>query len=76
MITQHQLMDAATETVFVCSLLHSFLPPWDGFADFPRFQKYYKLGVYIIGYLALSARSTVYQSVSMKNQQVNGKGNP
>jgi len=68
MITQHQMLDAATETVFVCSILHSLLPPWDAFGDFPRVQKYYKLFIYIIGYMALSARSTVYSSVSLKNQ--------
>ena len=71
MVTQHQLVDLATETVVVCSLLHTFLPPWDFLSDFPRAQKYYKAIVYVIGYIGLNARSTVYQSVSMKNQASN-----
>ena len=65
MITQHQLLDIATETVVVCSILHNFLPPWDFLADFPRAQKYYKLVIYIIGYVALNARSTVYRSIAV-----------
>lgn len=72
MISQHQLVDLATETVVACSLLHTFLPPWDFLADFPRAQRYYKLVVYVIGYIGLNARSTVYQSVSMKNQVAQG----
>lgn len=71
MITQHQLMDIGTETIVVCSLLHTFLPPWDFLNDFPRAQKYYKLAVYIIGYVALNGRSTVYRSLSTTQ---NGNG--
>jgi hypothetical protein len=67
-ITQHQLLDIATQTVVACSLLHTFLPPWDFLNDFPTAQKYYKVFVYLVGYIGLNARSTVYQSVSMKNQ--------
>ena len=67
MITQHQMIDIGTEAVVVCSLLHSFLPPWDFLNDFPRAQKYYKLAVYVIGYVALNGRSTVYRSISTQN---------
>lgn len=66
MITQHQLLDIATETVVVCSILHNFLPPWDFLNDFPRAQKYYKLAIYLIGYVALNARSTVYKSIAVQ----------
>lgn len=76
MITEHQWVDIFTETVVVSSILHTMLPPWDFLNDFPRAQKYYKLVVYLVGYVALNARSTVYQSVSMKNQQANGNGTP
>ena len=65
MITQHQLIDIGTETVVACSILHSFLPPWDFLNDFPRAQKYYKAAVYVIGYVGLNARSTVYKSISV-----------
>lgn len=64
MITQHQLIEVGAEIVVVSSLLHSFLPPWDFLNEFPRAQKYYKLFVYVIGYVALNGRSTVYRSIS------------
>jgi len=52
--------------VFVCSVLHSVLPPWDAdpFAPFPTFVKYYKVLIYVIGYAAINARSTVWKSIS------------
>lgn len=56
----HWLIDAAADTVVVCSILHSVLPPWDFLSDFPRAQKFYKAAIYAIGYVALNARSTVY----------------
>ena len=68
MLTHHQLLDLVTETVVACSILHSFLPPWDFLNDFPRAQKYYKLAVYVIGYIALNARSTVYKSISVQGE--------
>lgn len=60
----HWVFDYAAGTIVVCSLLHTFLPPWDFLADFPRAQKYYKAFVYVIGYIAMNARSTVYSSIS------------
>lgn len=48
-----------------------------GLADFPRAQsvfrgafhnRWYKLLVYTVGYIALNARSTVWQSISVKRQ--------
>lgn len=74
MITQHQLIDLATETVVTCSLLHTFLPPWDFLNDFPKAQKYYKLAVYVIGYIALNGRSTIYQSISTTKGNNGGNG--
>lgn len=62
----HHLLDVGMEAVVVCSVLHNFLPPWDFLNDFPRAQKYYKLTVYIIGYIALNARSTVYRSIAVQ----------
>lgn len=63
----HQFLDITTETIAVCSILHTLLPPWDFLNDFPRTQKYYKLLVYVIGYLALNGRSTVYKNISINN---------
>lgn len=48
----------------------------EGLADFPNAQatfracfhnRYYKLFIYIIGYVALNARSTVWKFISVKN---------
>lgn len=63
----HHFFDIATAIVTICSILHTMLPPWEALNDFPRAQKYYKLAVYVIGYLALSGRSTLYKSISIQN---------
>lgn len=47
-----------------CSILHNFLPPWEAFNEFPTLRKYYKLFIYLIGYVALNARSTFNPSLS------------
>lgn len=49
------------------SILHSFLPPWDFLSDYPRAQKAYKLVIYVIGYVALNARSSLYPALSTKD---------
>jgi hypothetical protein len=57
-------------TSFSASLAHSFLlPPWDApeIAQFPRFQKYYRLFVYVVGYVAVNMRSTTFRSISIHN---------
>lgn len=59
------LMQVALRTVVTCSVLHTFLPPWEFLTDFPKAQKYYKVLVYVVGYVALNGRSTVYQSISV-----------
>lgn len=68
----HRWLDTVTRVVFVASILHSVLPPWDAepLKPFPTFQKYYRLLIYVIGYIAISARSTVYPSIS--TQKVGG----
>ena len=58
------LIKLGTEIVTGASILHTLLPPWDAFDDFPTAQKYYKLFIYIVGYAALNGRSTLYQSIS------------
>lgn len=65
----HKLFDIATGIVTVASVVHTLLPPWDAFNDFPRTQKVYKLIVYIVGYLAVNARSTVYPTISTTKPQ-------
>jgi len=64
---QVDIVKLATEVVAGSSLLHTILPPWEALSDFPGAQRYYKLLVYIVGYVALNGRSTLYASVSTKN---------
>ena len=64
---QVDLIKTGTEVVAGASLLHTLLPPWEVLNDFPRAQRYYKLFVYSVGYVALNGRSTVYSSVSTKD---------
>lgn len=65
----HMLLDGLTEIVACCSILHTFLPPWDFLSDFPKLQKIYKAFVYVVGFLAISGRSTVYKTLSIKNAE-------
>lgn len=65
---EHAIIDIVTKTVFVCSILHTMLPPWDILSEFPWWQKRYKVVVYVIGYVALNGRSTVYQKISVGKQ--------
>lgn len=64
---QVDLIKLGTEIVTGSSILHTLLPPWEVFNDFPTVQKYYKILVYFLGYAALNGRSTVYGSVSTKD---------
>lgn len=56
-----------TSITFCASLLHTFLPPWDFLSEFPKAQKYYKLVVYVVGYVAINGRSTINKSISISN---------
>lgn len=70
----------------LCSILHTFLPPWDwkpkiveeGLSEFPGLQKifyatfhnrYYRLLIYTVGYLAIAQRSNFWKSLSINNPQ-------
>lgn len=72
----HETQDLIFHVIVACSVAHSLLPPWDFLNDFPTAQKLYKVGIYIIGYVALNGRSTVYKSISTQNPVgVNANGN-
>ena len=60
----HHFINTVADTVLICSVAHTLLPPWDALSDFPTAQKYYKVFIYTIGYIALNGRSTVYKSIS------------
>jgi hypothetical protein len=70
-LNPHEIKDIAFDVVVSCSVLHTFLPPWDADAlkPFPRMQAYYRLFIYLTGYVALNARSTVYKSISVQNPE-------
>jgi hypothetical protein len=58
------MVKTGTEVIAAASLLHTILPPWEALNDFPMAQKYYKLAIYLVGYVALNGRSTVYPALS------------
>lgn len=70
-----EIISVYTATVTICSLLHTTLPPWDFLEPWPTAQKYYKAFIYVIGYIGLNGRSTVYQSIST-SKKTNGTTNP
>lgn len=74
----HAVKDIAFDIVVGCSVAHTFLPPWDADAlkPFPTLQKYYRLLIYVVGYVGINARSTIYPSISTQtpggvNESVN-----
>ena len=68
-ITLHQLFDWAGAIVLVSSLLGTFLPPYEWFADWPRFQAVYKIFVMTITkWGAINLKSVVYPSMTVPQQ--------
>jgi len=63
-VTPHTI-EIITRVVFIASIAHSALPPWDFLNDFPTTQKVYKVLIYLVGFIALNGRSTVHQSISI-----------
>lgn len=81
--TIHVLKDIAAEVIVACSVAHSVLPPWDAeaFKPYPRFVKFYKVFVYLVGYVAINMRSTIYRSISTQtnggvNESINHASTP
>lgn len=63
----HAIKDIGADVVVCARLALTFLPPWEAFADYPRTQRFYKLCIYIVGWIALSQRSRVYKSISTQD---------
>lgn len=56
--------------IVTASVVHILLPPYEFFAKFPRFQKYYQVIVEVIAWLALNARGRMIQAYpSMRGAQ-------
>ncbi len=76
-VNVHAAKDILFDVVVGCSIAHTILPPWDFLNDFPRAQKVYKAIIYVIGYIAINARSAVYKSISTETVGgVNGDPTP
>ena len=71
-ITLHNILDVVGSIVLVSSILGSFLPPYEWFAPWPRFQLVYKiLTMTVAKWGAINVKSMVYPSISVKT---NGNG--
>jgi hypothetical protein len=65
------MIDLGMRVVVICSLIHTFAPPWDAEAlrPYPKLKDGYRLFIYLVGYVALNARSTIYKSISVQNPE-------
>jgi hypothetical protein len=69
-MTVHQLLDYITWTVTGGSILYSFLPPWDAFADYPRFQKAYKFFmIFAVKIASANLRDKIYPQIQATSNQ-------
>jgi hypothetical protein len=68
-LTLHQVFDWAGAIVLVSSLLGTFLPPYEWFDNYPKFQGVYKIFVMTITkWGAINLKSVVYPSVTVPAQ--------
>lgn len=68
-MTAHQAYDYATGFVFVSSLVYSFLPPYEWFESWPRFQAIYKVFTMTVArWGAVNLRSKVYPEIAVEKQ--------
>lgn len=75
-ITLHQLFDWAGAIVIISSLLNAFLPPYEWFDKWPRFQIGYKIfTMIIVRWSAINLKSIVYQQISVQSQSKSNGGN-
>lgn len=69
MITTHNVWDIGAGVVVGSSLLNSFLPPYEDFADYPRFQKAYKFAtIFIVRFASVNLKSVVYPRIQATAQ--------
>lgn len=70
-LTLHQVYDYISGFVLASSLLGLFLPPYEWFAPWPKFQAVYKvLTMTVIRWGAINVKSVLYPSIAS-----NGGGN-
>lgn len=63
-LTLAQIEHWGANIVLISSVLHTALPPYEVFSDYPGAMKFYKLILTLLSFLAVSRRSAVYQSIS------------
>lgn len=66
----HQLYDYGSAIVIVCTGLYNFLPPWDQFADWPRFQSFYKFLMLFIKGGSGNFRSTLHKDIQATSNAI------
>lgn len=68
-MTAHDIYDYATGFVFVSSIVYSFLPPYEWFDKWPKFQAIYKIATMTIArWGAINLRSKLYPEISIDKQ--------
>jgi hypothetical protein len=68
-LTLHQIFDWAGAIVLLSSLLGTFLPPYEWFDKWPRFQGVYKILVMTITkWGSLNLKSVVYPAMTVTQQ--------
>ena len=66
-ITLSQVFSWLSAYVLIMTLVNAFLPPWEWFADYPRFQSVYKLLVKIIAFWgAIDIKSKIYPQIGQQ----------
>lgn len=61
----HRVFDAAGAVMMISALLLAFLPPYEAFGKWPRFQSYYELSlIFISRFGHANIRSVVYPTIS------------
>ncbi len=66
-ITLAQVFSWISGYVLIMSLVNAFLPPWEWFADYPRFQSVYKLFVKIVAFWgAIDIKSKIYPQIGQQ----------
>lgn len=66
----HKAFDVVSAICFIASLLYSFLPTWESFNDYPRFQGYYKFAmIFIVKFASFNFRSQTKPEIQATSNQ-------
>jgi hypothetical protein len=66
---EHKYFDYIAGFVLFCNIINLFLPPWERFTEWPKFQSIYKLLCVFIGYwCSVHFKSKLWPEISVQNQ--------